>query len=384
MLDVSYNYLQVAASLAVALMSGFTGLSLTHGISSLKLETRKARIAMAAIALGGGIWAMHFIAMLGIQLPIYFFYDTLTTLSSALVGVLCVGAALLVLHFLPRTTPMKAIAGGLIATGILSSHYVGMSGMRLCTPVYSPWGVVLAILGAAAMSLAVVWAAYSQRTQKNVLLGTLVFGGAVFATHFLAMAGTGFVAAPTTAPIGVPIDNAVLAIAVVLASFVICGSFLLMSVRLLPTLEAEAAPEAPSPEMDAPEALAHSSAPVSETTSPQAADETLAIPFETQGRTHFVDQSDIAAVRAEGRYTILFVGDQRLFCPWSISDMVKRLPPGRFIQTHRSYLINPAFVSRFERGKDNGYCYFDSVLSLEKAPVSRGRLSLVLERLKIS
>ena len=56
MLDVSHNPLLVIASLAVALMAGFTGLSLTRGASRLQPAQRKRVVAMSAVALGGGIW----------------------------------------------------------------------------------------------------------------------------------------------------------------------------------------------------------------------------------------------------------------------------------------------------------------------------------------
>jgi DNA-binding LytR/AlgR family response regulator len=48
---------------------------------------------------------------------------------------------------------------------------------------------------------------------------------------------------------------------------------------------------------------------------------------------------------------------------------------------HRSYLVNPAHVSRFERHKDNGTCYFEAVPALSKVPVSRSRLTAIREAL---
>ena len=59
MLDYSHNAWLVAASLAVAMMAGFTGLYLTHGASKLGDQRRKFIVALAAIILGGGIgWAI--------------------------------------------------------------------------------------------------------------------------------------------------------------------------------------------------------------------------------------------------------------------------------------------------------------------------------------
>ena len=120
-MDVAHNPWLVAASLAVALMAGFTGLSLTKNASELSVERRKANVVLSAIALGGGIWSMHFVAMLGMELPIDYYYDPLITLISALTAILLVGLALLLLHFKQRTNITITCAGGIVGVGILLS-----------------------------------------------------------------------------------------------------------------------------------------------------------------------------------------------------------------------------------------------------------------------
>ena len=92
-LDYSHNLWLVIASFAIALMAGFTGLSMARGLSHVPLAQRKMRVAMSAVVLGGGIWSMHFVAMLGLQLPIPFYYDPLVTLISALIGILVSGSS---------------------------------------------------------------------------------------------------------------------------------------------------------------------------------------------------------------------------------------------------------------------------------------------------
>jgi DNA-binding LytR/AlgR family response regulator len=52
-----------------------------------------------------------------------------------------------------------------------------------------------------------------------------------------------------------------------------------------------------------------------------------------------------------------------------------------FLRVHRSYLVNPAFVTGFERRKDSGVIYFEGVNSLGKVPVSRSRLGEVRDLL---
>ncbi len=359
MLDYSHNAWLVAASLAVILMAGFTGLYLTRGASKLNNQRRKITVALAAVVLGGGIWSMHFVAMLGLQLPILFYYDALITLISALVAILMVGLALLLLHFRLRTMPTIVGAGVIVGLGIVSMHYIGMAGMQLCRPIYSVLDVVLSTLASVILSVLAIWAAYDSRTHRNILLGTICFGLAVFAMHFVATGLTDFVAGDSTGGAGPALNNQVLAMGVTISVFLICGGFLLTGITVIgsePEVDSEAAPErSPDPQ---PENVARAG-----------------VPFEREGQTFFAEPARIAAIRAEGHYTVLYLESEKLFCPWSITEAETRLKSDGFLRAHRSYLVNPKHVSSFERHKDNGTCYFDKVEALTKVPVSRSRLT---------
>lgn len=371
MLEFSHHPALVVASLAVALMAGFSGLAITRGASTLPLARRKAVVAISAVALGGGIWSMHFVAMLGLQLPILFYYDGLVTLVSALIAILMVGLALLILHFRDRTPASLTLAGAIVGAGIVAMHYVGMSGMELCRPVYSVAGVAVALFAALGLSIAAIWVAYGERTRGHILLGTLFFGLSVFAVHFIAMAGTGFVGLGGGGGAGPILSNEVLAMGVTLSSFAICGAFLLSGITFFPVREAAPIQAEVGDDVEKPD-------PVS-----PAVGGRVSVPFEKEGRTQFLDATAIAAVRAEGHYTVIYAGADKLFCPWSISEAARRLGPAGLIRTHRSYLVNPAFVTEFRRTKDTGLCFFGAVDSLPKVPVSRSRLSDVRQVLGV-
>ena len=357
-MDYTHNPWLVFASLFVALMAGLTGLSLTKGLSERSDAQKKVLIALAAIALGGGIWSMHFVAMLGLQLPILFYYDAAITLASALVAILIVGLALLILHFTKRTRTTLAISGVMVGLGVLAMHYIGMAGLELCRAVYTPLGIALAVVCSCLLNVAAFSIAYGNRTRQNIVVGTMFFGFSVFCVHFIAMWGTSFVAVATLDEVGPLIGNEIMAIGVVLTSFVLCGAFLLTGVTFLTPLPSEKKPEpSGSPARELPAAATQ-------------------VPYEQEGRTQFVGIDRIAAIRAEGHYTHLYTATSKLFCAWSITEAEKRLKSTPFIKTHRSYLINPAFVNGFERHKDNGVCRFN-IENLDSVPVSRSRLQAV-------
>ncbi|MFT6451293.1 MAG: NO-binding membrane sensor protein with MHYT domain [Halocynthiibacter sp.] len=371
-LGYTHNPWLVLASLLVALIAGFTGLSLTKGLSKRSAEHKKILVTLAAIALGGGIWSMHFVAMLGLQMPILFYYDAAITLASALVAILVVGIALLILHFWKRTRGTLVLAGVIVGLGVLAMHYIGMAGLELCRALYTPSGIALAIVSSCALNIAAFSIAYGKRTHRDILVGTGFFGMAVFSVHFIAIWGTNFVAIETLTDVGPLISNETMAIGVVLSSFVLCGAFLLTGITFL------TAPQSEGELIKTNSAALPSDAPAE----PPKSAAIKQVPYEQEGRTLFVDIADIAAIRAEGHYTQLYTAKEKLFCIWSITEAEKRLIPGSFIKTHRSYLINPSFVESFERFKDNGVCHF-TVSNLERVPVSRSRLPVVRKALGI-
>ena len=374
-LDYSHNSILIGASLLVALMAGFTGLTLTQGLSQRSTLQKKLSIALAAISLGGGIWSMHFVAMLGLQLPILFYYDAAVTLSSALVAILVVGVALLLLHFRERTPLVLISAGTIVGLGIIAMHYIGMAGWEMCRALYTPWGISSAVLASCLLNIAAFWIAYGQRSHRNILLGTACFGLAVVAVHFIAIAGTGFVAVSVANEVGPSIGKEVMAMGVVISSFVLCSAFLLTAVTFL----------VPS-QQTVPEGVEGTVGEVSPTqpVSGPAEIEPLGkqIPYELKGQTFFADLDSVAAIRAEGHYTQIYTARGVFFCAWSITEAEKRVSPRPFVKTHRSYLINPAHVTGFERLKDNGVCHFD-LPGLAKVPVSRSRLKQVREILGV-
>ncbi|WP_299730834.1 MHYT domain-containing protein [uncultured Tateyamaria sp.] len=367
LLDPNHDTFLVFMSCVVALVAGFTGLSLTRDLSKKPVLQRQISIALASIALGGGIWSMHFVAMLGLELPILFYYDAAITLVSALTAILIVGAALVLLHFVERTPLVINAAGGIVGIGILGMHYIGMAGLQLCRAIYTPFGIAFSSVVAVCLCIVAFRVAYGRRENRNIVFGTICFAGAVCSVHFLAMAGTNFVEVPSLLEFGPTMSNEVLALGVITSSFILFGTFLWVSVTyLVASPQATDTPEAEAPEpANAPDPK------------PQQG---LQIPCERDGARVFVSPADVALVRADGHYTQVYTERDRLFCVWPITEATKRLVTTGFLQTHRSYLVNPNKVSRFERQKDKGRCIF-AMHDLPPAPVSRSKLKIIQDAL---
>lgn len=395
MIAVSHNLFLVLASIAVSLVAAFTGLAITNNIASLPDATRKKLVVMSSFILGGGIWSMHFVAMLahGFSVPVY--YDSLQTLGSALVAILVAGASLLMLHFSARTQRQLNLAGLLLGGGVIVMHYVGMHAIRGINPKFTFISVILAILVAAVAGVIAVRVAYGERTKQNIVLGATVFGLAVAAVHYAAMLGTSFQVDENFQVVPVVMANHTLAVTVTLATFVICGTFLLATTNFL----TQSAPVSPSAQPLS--AMAHSGAaqtaaqPVESGESidapsrpsyapadAQNAASSIEIPYEKNKKIEYLALEEVAAARADGHYMQVFTRSGVYFCPWSISEADKKLSDHGFHRTHRSYLVNVNAVEAFEKRKETGVCLFNNYPGLSSVPVSRNRvigLAQVLE-----
>jgi NO-binding membrane sensor protein with MHYT domain len=80
--------------------------------------------------MGGGIWSMHFIAMLAFNMPTLMSYDIGVTMLSLVVAILVTGAGFYFINrqsALPRSFVFSGVFMGL---GISAMHYIGMAAMR--------------------------------------------------------------------------------------------------------------------------------------------------------------------------------------------------------------------------------------------------------------
>ena len=385
-LEIAYSPVLVMASLGIAIMAAFTSLRLTSNLRDFPAQRRKARVVQAAFALGSGIWSMHFVGMLAVELPITIAYHPLPTLASALIAVLVTGAALLSLHFGVRSRHRITAAGVVTGLGIVSMHYAGMSAISAnCIVTYSPMGVAIAVGLGVAASIAAMSLAYGTRSLAATISGSVVLGLAISAMHYSAMYFTMFSAAADVVAIPTPyLSTDQLALLVAVSSFVICGLFLLSAV---PGDEARGAPAKHSPQTASlPATKGTASVNLSRASlgkDGNSAGQPARIPYERDKTIRFLAQSAILAARADGHYTQLLNGEEELFCPWSISRLEETLDHEEFVRTHRSFIVNRNHINGFRRNGDKAYCLLGDDEDLE-IPVSRSRVGELRELLDLA
>ena len=84
MLVGTYNPSLVLVSLGVAILASYTALGMANRVRAANgLPAARYWLAGGALAMGIGIWSMHFVGMLAFNLPIPMGYDLPLTLLSA-------------------------------------------------------------------------------------------------------------------------------------------------------------------------------------------------------------------------------------------------------------------------------------------------------------
>jgi PAS domain S-box-containing protein len=198
----SYDYSEVARSVFIAMAASYAALDLTGRVAEARGRARLAWLGGGAVAMGIGIWEMHFKGMLAFHLPVSVAYHWPTVLASLLVAIL---ASAFALYSASRRKmgPVEALTGSVImGSGIAGMHYVGMAAMRLpATTRFSPLLVTCSILLAVLFSLIALHMAFGLReetkwTVRRRLGSAVVMGSAVSAMHYTGMAAATFIPAP--------------------------------------------------------------------------------------------------------------------------------------------------------------------------------------------
>src|SRR5579884_208843 len=90
-INTSFDLAVVALSVIIAVLASFTALDLAGRVQASSGRARRAWLAAAAVAMGGGIWSMHFVAMLAFELPMPVTYNSGLTVLSFVVAVVVTG-----------------------------------------------------------------------------------------------------------------------------------------------------------------------------------------------------------------------------------------------------------------------------------------------------
>lgn len=193
----SYDLWLVLLSYVIAAFASFTALDLAVRIGESHGTTRKIWIGGCALAMGGGIWSMHFTAMLAFKLPLAVTYNIWITLLSLIIAVIGSGIGFFLANSRPILISNIVKGGALMGIGVALMHYSGMAAMEFAGSMHYKsslfiLSVLIAILAATAALGLISYFGKKEGGLKFPLkiAGALTMGVAVFGMHYTGMAAT--------------------------------------------------------------------------------------------------------------------------------------------------------------------------------------------------
>jgi signal transduction histidine kinase len=202
-LESHYDYGLVVLSIAIVSLASYAALSVAGRIRAAdSCHKRRIWLWAGSLTMGGGVWAMHFIAMLALKLPIAISYDMkITVLSTA--PVILSSCVMLEVISRPKISKLILLASLLMGLGIGAMHYIGMAAMqgisRRLIMLFEPSLAALSVLTAMVLSgvaLSIDFAVERNPKGRHSLWAkigaALVMGFAVSGMHYSGMAATYF------------------------------------------------------------------------------------------------------------------------------------------------------------------------------------------------
>jgi NO-binding membrane sensor protein with MHYT domain len=145
----------------VAGFAGYTAFYLIARVRAANDRTRRLLwLTAAGLSMGFGIWAMHFIAMLGYSIPgQQILYNVPLTIASMLIAIAVVGVGLFIVGFGNGGLRPLLTGGVIVGVGVATMHYMGMAAMVMPDSVhYNMPLFVLSVVIAIVAGAAALWA----------------------------------------------------------------------------------------------------------------------------------------------------------------------------------------------------------------------------------
>jgi NO-binding membrane sensor protein with MHYT domain len=187
----AYGPVNPVLAFIFSFLGALFGLTCTARAQRVAPGRRRARwLTIAAVAIGGqGIWLMHFMAMLGFDVPAATIrYNIALTVASLLIAIGVVTVGLFIAGY-ARPTPAKILFGGMLTGGgVAAMHYTGMAALNLDYHVsYEPRTVALSVGVAVVAATAALWFTVSVHRKAAIVAAATIMAVAVCGMHYTGM-----------------------------------------------------------------------------------------------------------------------------------------------------------------------------------------------------
>ncbi|MDN3649664.1 MHYT domain-containing protein [Reinekea marina] len=204
-----YSSWLVLLSVSIAVFASYMGFQVAGQASTTVGVRKHVFLIVGSVALAGGVWSMHFIGMLALQICTVVTYRLDITALSIIPAIVASWIALNQLTHKNITTQQLIVCGVLVGAGIGAMHYIGMAAMEMAAFLrYNLAVFLISILVAVALAILSLWVRYGLDSHGSVsltpnfkiLISSLVMGAAISSMHYTGMAAARFVLPPGMDP----------------------------------------------------------------------------------------------------------------------------------------------------------------------------------------
>ncbi|UWU69082.1 EAL domain-containing protein [Bradyrhizobium sp. NC92] len=226
-LTTEHDWRLVVLAALVCFVASIVAVSIFHRAIATRARTRWIWIAIAGAAIGYGIWATHFVAMLAYEPGVTTGYGIVLTASSLAAAMLLtsVGFGVAVV----TSGRWRAAAGGIIiGGGIASMHYIGMWALEV--PGRVSWSVDLVLLSIVlgmCLGYAALAVALTRQGYRGTLAAAVLLTLAIVSHHFTAMGAVQITPDPARATDTLSLSPAFLALAIAGVALSVLGMSLI-------------------------------------------------------------------------------------------------------------------------------------------------------------
>ncbi|CAG9619959.1 MHYT domain-containing protein [Sutcliffiella rhizosphaerae] len=191
-MEGEYSFWMVLLSVVIACCAAYTALSMNQRMQQSSFFHKSFWLLLASIAMGLGIWSMHFIGMSAFMLPIAMKYDVFLTVVSVFPAVFASYLAFYLANRENSTHWQYMVAGIVMGLGISSMHYIGMAAMKMdASFTYRPLLFITSIIIAIVVSYVALFVFSTLQeymgNQWIKILTSILMGLAITSMHYTGM-----------------------------------------------------------------------------------------------------------------------------------------------------------------------------------------------------
>ena len=189
-----YDWRLLLVAAVLASLAGLSATRLIHRAQQKGGQAKVLAVAVAAVALGCGVWSAYFAGMLAYQPSLVVDYDATLALFSLFMATVIAGAGLTVAVYFPSWI---LAAGAVVGLGIAGTHPIAMRALQIPGHFVSASGLTIAsIVFGVLFGMAALYVAAGRAGRRETAGAVALFTVAIVAQHLAAMGSVEIIADP--------------------------------------------------------------------------------------------------------------------------------------------------------------------------------------------